>query len=222
MTSLTKRQKEMFLVFLSSIFFLALLAYAYFNMYAPAKAENEQLKQMLSNEREVLFALRKQQAFSDQTDTTSSQSLQRKLPVKPLEEAVLLEITKAEIKSGSVVQDIQFSKEEFVIQHAPEQVGQVHRLLTEVNLEAKTYLEVEQFIDEIEQMERIFIVDSINFTVPEEIRDDSVNEQSMQMTISFSAFYRPELIDLQHELPKIDAPPSDGKYDPTPFNESIK
>ena len=43
MTSLTKRQKEMFLVFLSTVFFLALSAYSYFNLYAPAKEENEQI-----------------------------------------------------------------------------------------------------------------------------------------------------------------------------------
>lgn len=219
MTNLTKRQKEMVLVFLSSVFFLSLSSYTYFNLYAPVKEENEQMKQMVSNEREVLFALRKQQAASSPTDTVSSQSLQRKLPVKPLEEAVLLEITKAEIKSGSVVHDIQFTQEEFVLPNASEQVGQVQRLLTEVYLEAESYLEVEQFIDEMEQMERIFIVDSIQFTAPEELRDDSASDEPMQMTITFSAFYRSDLVDLQHEVPKIDAPASEGKYDPTPFNE---
>lgn len=222
MTSLTKRQKEMILVFLSSVFFLALSAYTYFNLYAPVKEQNGQMKQMMSNEREVLLALRKQQAASDKTDTASSQPLQRKLPVKPLEEAVLLEISKAEIKSGSAVHDIRFTQEEFVLPNAPDQVEYVHRLSTEVYIEADSYLEVERFIEEIERMDRIFIVDAIRFTAPEEIRNDSTNEDSMEMTITFSAFYRPDLVDLQHEVPKIDAPPSEGKYDPTPFNEGIK
>ncbi|MCG7336983.1 pilus assembly protein PilO [Sporosarcina sp. ACRSM] len=222
MTSLTKRQKEMILIFLSSIFFLALSAYTYFNVYAPVKEQNEQVKNMLSSEREVLFALRKQQAASGQTDTSSSQSLQRKVPVKPLEEAVLLEITKAEIKSESAVHDIRFTPEEFVPTNASEQVERAHRLSTEVHLEADSYLEVERFIEEIEQMDRILIVDAIHFTAPEEVRDESTNEDSMQMTITFSAFYRPDLVDLQREVPKIDAPPSEGKYDPTPFNEGIK
>ena len=166
---------------------------------------------MLSNEREVVVALRKQAAVSGQTDTVSSQPLQRKVPVKPLEEAVLLQISQAEIKSGSIVQDIRFSPGEFIIQNPPEDVGNVQQLLTEVYLEADTYLEVEQFIDEIEQMERIYIVDSIQFTAPEEIRDDSTVDEPMHMTVAFSAFYRPDLVDLQHEAPKTDAPAPDGK-----------
>ena len=119
-------------------------------VYAPVKGENEQVKLMLSNEREVMVALRKQEAASGQVDTISSQPLQRKVPVKPLEDAVLLQIGQAEIKSGSAVQDIQFTKGEFVIQNPPEQVGNVQQLLTEVSLEADSYLEVENFIDEIE------------------------------------------------------------------------
>ena len=76
------------------------------------------------------------------------------------------------------------------------------QLLTEVSLEADSYLEVENFIDEIERMERIFIVDSINFIAPEETQEQSEADESMQMTVAFSAFYRPDLVDLQHEAPR--------------------
>ena len=222
MTNLTKRQKEIALVILSSLFFIVLAAYAYFMVYAPVKGENEQVKLMLSNEREVMVALRKQEAASGQVDTVSSQPLQRKVPVKPLEDAVLLQIGRAEIKSGSAVQDIQFTKGEFVIQNPPEQVGNVQQLLTEVSLEADSYLEVENFIDEIERMERIFIVDSINFIAPEEIQEQSEADEPMQMTVAFSAFYRPDLVDLQHEAPKTDAPAPEGKNDPTPYNNGTE
>src|SRR3954447_941696 len=99
MTNLTKHQKEIALVILSSLFFIVLAAYAYIMVYAPAKGENEQVKLMLSNEREVMYALRKQEAASGQVETVSSQPLQRKVPVKPLEDAVLLQIGQAEIKS---------------------------------------------------------------------------------------------------------------------------
>ena len=44
MTSLTKRQKRNVPRFLFSLFFLALSAYAYFNLYSPAKEEKEQMK----------------------------------------------------------------------------------------------------------------------------------------------------------------------------------
>ena len=105
-TNLTKRQKETALVVLSVLLFISLAAYSYFILYVPVKETNEQMKLMTSNERDVLFALRKQSAAKGQTDTTSSQPLQRKVPSMPLEDAVLLQIGKAEIKSGSIVQDI--------------------------------------------------------------------------------------------------------------------
>ena len=42
------------------------------------------------------------------------------------------------------------------------------------------------------------------------------------MTVAFSAFYRPDLVGLQHEAPKIDAPPPGEKIDPTPFNDGVE
>ena len=115
-TNLTKRQKETALVVLSVLLFISLAAYSYFILYVPVKETNEQMKLTTSNEREVLFA-RKQSAAKGQIDTTSSQPLQRKVPSMPLEDAVLLQIGKAEIKSGSIVKDITFSQGEFIIEN---------------------------------------------------------------------------------------------------------
>ncbi len=52
-----------------------------------------------------------------------------------------------------------------------------------------------------------------------EIRTSNWTEELIEMTVAFSAFYRPDLVGLQHEAPKIDAPPPEGKIDPTPFND---
>ena len=174
MTNLTKRQKETALVVLSVLLFLSLAAYSYFIVYVPAKETNEQMKLTTSNERDVLFALLKQSAAKGQTDTASSQPLQRKVPSMPLEDAVVLQIGKAEIKSGASVQDITFTQGEFLIENPPEMVENVNQLLTEVVLQSDSYIGIEKFVDEIEKMERIFIIDSINFNVPEEIRDQQV------------------------------------------------
>ncbi len=166
-TNLTKRQKETALVVLSVLLFISLAAYSYFIVYAPAKETNEQMKLTTSNERDVLFALLKQSASKGQTDTTSSQPLQRKVPSMPLEDAVLLQIGKAEIKSGAIVQDITFSQGEFIIENPPENVENVNQLLTEVVLQSDSYTGIEKFVDEIEKMERIFIIDSISINMPQ-------------------------------------------------------
>jgi len=221
-TNLTKRQKETALVVLSVLLFISLAAYSYFILYVPVKDTNEQMKLTTSNERDVLFSLRKQSAAKGQTDTTSSQPLQRKVPTMPLEDAVLLQIGKAETKSGSLVQEITFAQGEFIIENPVENVENVDQLLTEVVLQSDSYTGIEKFVDEIERMERIFIIDSISINVPGEIRDQQVDEELIEMTVAFSAFYRPDLVGLKHEVPKIDAPPDSEKVDPTPFNDGVE
>ena len=222
MTNLTKRQKETFLVVLSAVLFLAIVAYSYLTIYAPVKEVNNQMELTTANERDVLFALRKQKANSGKPETSSSQQLQRKVPVKPLEDVVLLQVGKAEIKSDSIVQDVTFTVSEFVLENLPENENNVHQLLTEVTLEADSYSSVKKFINEIEQMDRLFIVDEISFTGNEEIREEEIEAERIQLTVAFSAFYRPDLVDLQHESPKVNAPSPAGKVDPMPFNDGTK
>ncbi|BAQ11583.1 hypothetical protein OXB_3114 [Bacillus sp. OxB-1] len=223
MSSWSKRQKEGALLALSIVFLIALCLYSYFLIYAPVKEANDQMKQTIANERDVLFALRKQaagQALSNETSGTS-QPLQRKVPVKPLEEAVLLQVEKAEVKSGSFVQDVTFTHSDYVIENPPEHVENVSRLLTEVYLEAVSYLDVQKFIDEIEKMERVYVIESIMIDAPEELRDMESEVEPMQMTIAFNAFYRGDLIELEPEAPKTDAPLPADKADPTPYNSGV-
>ncbi|MEK3934061.1 pilus assembly protein PilO [Sporosarcina sp. FSL W7-1349] len=223
MSSWSKRQKEGALLALAIVFLIALCTYSYFIIYAPAKEANDQMKQTIANERDVLFALRKQAAGQTLSNETSgsSQPLQRKVPVKPLEEAVLLQVEKAEVKSGSFVQDVTFTHSDYVIENPPDHVENVSRLLTEVYLEAASYLDVQKFIDEIEKMERVYVIESIMIDAPEELRDMESEVEPMQMTIAFNAFYRGDLIELEPEAPKTDAPLPADKADPTPYNSGV-
>jgi type IV pilus assembly protein PilO len=218
MTNWTKRQKEQALLVLSILFFIALTTFSYFTLFAPAKEANAQMKLMAANERDVLVTLQKKVASTNQADSVISQPLQRKVPVKAMEDLIVLQIEKAAIKSNSTIKAVTFSPEEFIFPDPSGEVSNLHQLLTEIVLEADAYLDVEKFIDEIEQMERIFVVDSIHFDVPKETREVGTETDPFQVTISFTAFYRPDLVNLQHELPKIDVPKSADKIDPTPFN----
>ena len=222
MTNMTKRQNEIILVILSVVLFFSLAAYSYFVVYVPDKEANDQVKVTTSNERDVLFALRKQAAATEETDMGSSQPLQRKVPTQPFEDAVLLQISKAEIKSGTTVRDVTFSQGVFIIEKPPKHVENVNQLLTEVVLQADSYIEIENFVDEIEKMDRIFIIDSIKFNTPGEIREQESVKEIVEMTISFSSFYRPDLTGLYHEAPKTNAPPPGEKIDPTPYNDGTK
>ncbi|WP_438311185.1 LysM peptidoglycan-binding domain-containing protein [Sporosarcina sp. FA9] len=222
MTSLSRRQQELALVVLSSFLFLALVAYSYFKIYAPVKETNKQVVLSVANERDLLFALRKQKANTELLVSYNSQPLQRKVPVKPIEDVVLLQISKAEIKSDSLVKDVSFTLSDTALEGLPEDENNVHQMLTEVTLEVESYKSIQKFIDEIERMDRIFIIDSIQFQGTEEIRDIDAEETKLELNLSFSAYYRPDLIDLQNETPKVDAPMPANKVDPMPFNDGSK
>ena len=101
----------------------------------------------------------------------------------------------------------------------PEEMQNVERVLMEVELVADTYDQVETFIYEVEEMKRILNVESIQFKATAEKTEEEVATGPMELVISFNAFFRPDLINLQNEAPKIDAPPAALKEDPTTLNK---
>lgn len=219
MSNFSKRQKEMGLLVLAIVFLLALAAYSYFQIFAPAKESNERAAQTLANERDILFALQRQEAQQSPSGTSSSRPLQEKLPVKPLEDLILLQIQKAEVKSDTFVHEVNFSLEEPIIENAPEQVENVQAVIAEVHLAADAYRQIDRFIEEIESMERIFIIDRVEFTASEEVKTMEQEDVPLDLNIMFHAFFRPDLGNLEDEAPKVDAPLPSGKQDPTPINK---
>lgn len=219
MSNMTKRQKEMGLFVLAIVFLIVLVAYSYFQVYAPAKESNERATQTLANERDILFALQRQEAQQSETGTSSSRPLQEKLPVKPLEDLILLQVQEAEVKSEAYVHEVNFSLEEPIIENLPEQVENVQAVIAEVHLAANAYSQIDRFIEEIESMERIFVMDHIEFTAPDEVRTVEQESGLMELIVTFHAFYRPDLGNLANEAPKVDAPVPAGKQDPTPLNK---
>lgn len=219
MSNLTKRQKEMGLLVLAIVFLILLAAYSYLQVYAPAKDSNERATLTLANERDILFALQRQEAQQSPSGSSSSRALQEKLPVKPLEDLILLQVQKAEVKSDAYVHEVNFSLEEPIVENPPEQVENVQAVIAEVHLAADTYSQIDRFIEEIESMERIFIMDRVEFAAPPEVRTVEQENDPMELIITFHAFFRPDLGNLEDESPKVDAPLPAGKQDPTPINQ---
>jgi len=88
-----------------------------------------------------------------------------------------------------------------------------------VAIEVATYSELMRFIAELENMERVFVVDSIKFVGPDEVKEMGVERELIPLTVSFSAFYRSDLENLVNETPKINAPSGSQKSDPFSFNK---
>lgn len=225
MRSLTKRQKDIALLVLAVIFFVLLVSYSWFQLYAPAKEENRQAVTSLVDQREVIFELQRQVAAKPAEQSTSSRPLQRKVPVLPLEDILLVQLEKAEVKSKALINNVTFVQDELnevpaessdQLDARTEDPALALKLLTiDVELTASSYEEVDKFIREVEATERIFVVQSIELDTPEEIRESAAEKEPIELRVSFQAFYRPDLQELIPEVPKLDAPMSAGKEDPT-------
>ncbi|PIC57877.1 pilus assembly protein PilO [Sporosarcina sp. P12(2017)] len=216
---LSKRQMEIGLVVLVSIFLIALVYYTVTNVYLPAKETKDQMAAQFASERDVLFSLQKQLANKDPNETVTSAPLQKVVPVIPLEDALLIRLEKAEVKSNSRIEEINFSKEVFDVELLPENVQNLETVLMEVTLAADTYKQVDTFIYEIEEMIRIMNVETIQFEATAEKTEEESDIGEMKVVISFNAYFRPDLVNLQNEAPKVDAPPPALKFDPTTINK---
>ena len=219
MSSLTKRQKEVGLIGLAVVFLLVLLAYSYFVLYAPARDARAQAEQSLSSEREVLMALENQLKDLPAGEPVSASELQRKVSVDALTDLIVLQIEQAELLSNSLVTAISFTEGPLEVVQPVEGVENIQEVLTSISLEAPDYASITSFIREIEKMERIMVVESINFGANEEVTQLEQEQEALSVTLNFSAFYRPDLIELNDTLPKVDAPPPANKSNPLPQND---
>lgn len=225
MRSLTKQQKDLALLVLSIIFFIVLVGYSWLQLFAPAREENTQAVQSVADQREIQFELQRQLAAKPDDVSSNSRPLQKKVPVLPLEELLIMQLEKAEVKSNTLIQDVLFGQDALELVGDVAQVetdeeienpsASLSQLLIEVDLLASSYEQVDRFIQEVEQMDRIFIVQSIDLEPPEERNEAETEIEPLELAISFQAFYRPDLTDLQPEAPKLDAPMPAGKEDPT-------
>ncbi|HLG28334.1 MAG TPA: LysM peptidoglycan-binding domain-containing protein [Paenisporosarcina sp.] len=221
MSNLTRKQKEIGLIVLSSLFCLILISYAYFTFYVPKKESLTVAETTLTTDRQVLFALEQQLADQPETPIVSSLELQKKVPIDPLTELIILQIEKAEVVSDSLVQSIGFSEGPFVIEAPPEGVETLQQLLVNLSIETSSYATLEAFIDEIEKLDRILIVDNISFSSPGEVTTEEIEPAKLQLSLSFTAFYRPDLLELLDEGPKVDTPAPADKSNPLPTNDGI-
>lgn len=222
MSSMTKSQKEKALIALAVFFLLALGLYAYFLVYAPAKDAREQARQSLRSERDVLMALQTQMKELPEGEPVSTLELQKKVSIEPLSELMVLQIEEAELLSGTRVEAIALTEADVALPVPVEGLENLKEVETTVTFTAEDYNEITDFISEIETMERILVIESINFGANPEIREVVEETERLQVTLSFAAYYRPDLIALGDTLPKIDAPAPANKQDPLPANDGTE
>lgn len=221
MSSLTKKQKDTGMIVLAVLFFLAISAYGYFMVYAPAKETRVMAEQTFKSEREVVMALQEQLKALPEQERVSTSELQQRVSVEPLSELIVLQLEQAELLSRSLVQSIEIAESPLELLTPVEGIENVQKVQTTVTFETGDYAGITRFIEEIESMKRILIIDAIDFASNGEVTTTETADENLEVTLSFSAFYRPDLIALSDTLPKVDAPPPANKVDPLPKNDGV-
>ncbi|SDI41400.1 type IV pilus assembly protein PilO [Planococcus glaciei] len=219
MSSLTKSQKEKGLIILAVVFLLVLGAYSYFLVYAPAKEARLQAEQTLSSERDVLIALQTQLKELPEGEKISTSELQQKVSIEPLSETLILQIEQAELLSDTLITNIEMLEEPVTLPVPVEGLENMQQVKTTVTFETPNYKGITAFIKEIEAMDRILVIDSIDFTSNDEVTAVETEKEPVEVTVSFAAYFRPDLIALVDTLPKVDAPPPAKKVNPLPQND---
>jgi type IV pilus assembly protein PilO len=97
------------------------------------------------------------------------------------------------------------------------------KLTVSLSVESPTYEDLEKFIETLESLERIVVVESISYSGGEEITSLEQEIAPLTYSLTMSAYYLPTLDDLIAELPKIDAPAPANKKNPlSSFSDTTK
>jgi type IV pilus assembly protein PilO len=247
-----------------TLLLVLLIILAQFVYLSPLKTDLSANQQTLKSEEKLLEIEIKKKAVTASTTIEDTRELQKKVPVKPLEDAFILDLEKAETLSNSDIKSMSFSKDADVAadnnqaaangqtnnttaqnstaqsattqgssttQGASTTQGSatgaaaqtpatsatpagMKKLTVNLSVESPTYEDLEKFIQTLESLTRIVVVESINYTGGQEITSLDQEAQKLTYSLTVSAFYMPNLADLQDQVPNIDAPAPANKENP--------
>ena len=99
------------------------IIYAYFAFYSPVNQAVQQAKQQITAEEKLISALEGKGFPASDTQLLNTEALQKKVPVKLMDEKLLLDFEKAELLSGSLVTSIEFLESETPNNNGSENLG---------------------------------------------------------------------------------------------------
>lgn len=233
------------IIILTAAVLLAVLVYvgAYFLYISPLKGSLALKESQLKSEQQLNTTIETRLASAD-TNDISTVELQKKLPVDPMIEQLVLDLEKAEIISNSYITSMEFNSDtaqdatllaesqaqgtetqtqenetitadETDIPAIPMPEGVAKTTVT-LTVESDTYFDLERFIETLEKLKRVVVVDSISFSGPEEIDSLSDEASPIIMTLTVNSFHLSGLDDLKDTNPKIETPEPANKRNPFP------
>ncbi|MCL6585638.1 MAG: pilus assembly protein PilO [Anoxybacillus sp.] len=220
----------------------ALFAFLYFYMLKPLHLRVAELKTTVANEQKLVTTLQAQ-TTKQQTDIIDSAvELQKRVPVKPLVEQLLLDLEKAEVVSDSFISNMSFNEEAGM--NAPQQAAAqtteqngkaqqsaststmqqnqasitlpagLKKVTVQLTVQSPSYYQLERFLQTLEELPRIVSVESLSFTGNPELTSVESTVHPLTYSLTVSAFYHPGLASLQNQVPPLDVPPPSDKQNP--------
>jgi type IV pilus assembly protein PilO len=232
-------KKGQLILLFGILLIVLLIVFAQFFMLAPLKSDLEIKEQSLASEQKLLEIMGQKKTEDTKSVREDTSELQKKVPVKPLQEQFILDLEKAENVSNSKISTMSFSKDGDAAaaetnetaetttepettedgaatdqQTAATSANGLKKLTVNLSVESPTYEDLEKFISSLESLQRIVVVESISYSGGEEITSLAQEKEPLSYSLTVSAYYLPELDDLIAELPKIDAPAPAKKDNP--------
>lgn len=90
----------------------------------------------------------------------------------------------------------------------------LNKLTVQLSVVSPSYEDFQKFINTLESLKRIVVVENISYSGPGEITSLSQNTQPFTYSLTVSAYYLPGLTDLESQLPKVDLPAPANKDNP--------
>ena len=243
---------------LIGVFITILLLFTglYFLQVYPLKSLIESKKVEVETQQTILDSISPPPNSTTGITYQSTMELQKRLPVKPLGDQLILEFKKAEVISNSLILKMEITDEELTDTEGTEAAqtttateangtnttgeettpeseegsesipveGQtetplplpqgIKKMSVKLTVEADDYEEFETFIETMETSKRIMKVDSIDLVGSEEVTSIEQSAEPLVYTVAISAFYSPDLIDLQKQLPDMETPQPADKDNP--------
>ncbi|RBW71591.1 pilus assembly protein PilO [Bacillus taeanensis] len=214
-----KRLIEMaphYLLIIIIFFMLLILGSGYAAFLLPAKQELEKAEKNFQHASSQLALLEAQQLEQNAFNYESAIQLQKEVPVQPLVDQFILQLEKAEVISDSLIRSMIFSEGDALLEDEENQVipEDVKRITVQLNMASKGYSNLMRFLEEIESLERITKIDSLNFSGNREILSIDEEVDQINYSVQVSTFYIPGLEELLNDLPSVEYPAPADKNNP--------
>ncbi|WP_051590881.1 hypothetical protein [Bacillus sp. UNC438CL73TsuS30] len=250
-------KKRKFLALIGILLLVLLIVIAQFSLLSPLKSDLTMKQQQLQSEQKLLdiASQKTEEAAANVADDT--RELQKKIPVKPLQDQFILDLEKAETVSNNEIKSYGFSKDADVstgtdqantgnttagntnstqstsananasgtdqaaanqntsTQQAASAVPSgMKKLTVSLSVESPSYEDFEKFVQSLESLKRIVVVETISYSSSGEITSLDQKNQPLLYTLTVSTYYMPGLADLASQVPKLDAPAPAHKDNP--------